>query len=169
MVGLNEDERGIPPHRIGGVEVYRLIPIIPEPAVADPEDTTQDYDFLKWEAEWGGTLPEYVAFRWLEHKGLVSYEDFQFQSSSMGGRQMLGGAVVDFDFPAYRLAWRIQGEKWHVGDPAKEASDELQKLALTMHGYTVIDVFAQDVLERTEWVLSNALAGIEVRGLHGNL
>lgn len=158
-------ERGIPPRREKGVEVVRLIPVVPETQVSE-EPKEEDYYFLRWQAEWGGTYPEYVAFTWLVKHGYEPYEDFQFQSSQMGGRQLFGGAVVDFDFPWFPMAWRIQGEFWHVGDPATEGRDAMQKLMLESYGYTVVDIYAQDVVQRTDWILDNAIAGVQVRVFH---
>lgn len=154
-------EGGIPPKREKGIEVFRLIPIVPEPAVPKEEDP-QDYGFLRWLAQWGGTYPEYLAFDWLEDHGYEVLVDFIFQSSQMGGRQLYGGAVVDFDFPGLRIAWRVMGEHWHLGNPAVEARDEMQKMALATYGYTVVDCWAEDVIRRTDWVLSNAVVGIQV-------
>lgn len=109
-------------------------------------------------------IGKWPIYRLAVDNGTFLAEGFGMHNSSqMGGRQLAGGAVVDFEFPAFMLAWRIQGEKWHVGDPAKEAHDEMQKLSLASAGYTVVDVFAQDALERTDWVLGNAIIGIQVR------
>lgn len=158
-------EAGIPPRREKGVEVFRLIPVLPDPVIPEIEEP-EDYDFLKWQSEWGGTYPEYVAFSWLERHGYEPYVDFIFQSSQMGGRQLYGGCVVDFDFPWFPMAWRIMGEFWHVGAPATEGRDAMQKLALTSYGYTVIDIYAQDVIARADWVLGNAIVGVQVRTYH---
>lgn len=154
----------VSPHRERGLEVFRLIPINPEPVIPEkPEE--ENYDFLIWKAEEGGTYPEYLAYMWLVRRGYEPGLDFIFQSYQMGGRQMPGGAVVDFEFPALRMVWRIQGEYWHIGNPAVEARDEMQKLALMTEGYLVVDCYAQDVINRTDWVLSNAINGIQVRSL----
>jgi hypothetical protein len=134
--------------------------------VEPPADTEIGRKYLHWFATWGGTFPEFLSFEWLEKRGLQVGEDFIFQSSRMGGRQLYGGAVVDFDFPDRLLAWRIQGEHFHIGNPAKEASDIMQKMSLEIYGYTVIDVFAQDVIERRNWVLTRAFNGEQVRSLH---
>jgi len=163
---MNEHEGGIPPRRERGIEVFRLIPVVPEPVLPEEEER-EDYSFLLWVSRWGGTYPEYVAFRWLERKGFEPGEDFIFQSSQMGGRQLYGGAVVDFDFPHLMLAWRVMGEHWHLGNPAVEARDEMQKLALSSYGYTVVDCFAQDVIQRTEWTLGNAIQGIQISSRRG--
>ena len=156
------DASGLPPRRVQGIEVFRLLPVVPDP-VLPKEEPEPDYEYERWAAEIGGTFPEFIAYDWLEKEGYEPDIDFFFQSSKMGGRHMPGGAVVDFDFPSLLLAWRIQGEYWHVGNPAVEARDELQKLALTTIGYTVVDCYAQDVIQRTEWVLSNAIQGVQVR------
>lgn len=158
---------GMPPRRVRGVEVRRVLPVLPEPNIVEPQAPSQEQiRYQHWFATWGGTLPEFIAFDWLERKGLVAGEDFIFQSSRMGGRQLYGGAVVDFDFPDRQLAWRIQGEHFHIGDPAKEASDIMQKMSLETLGYTVIDVYAQDIIERRNWVLTKALNGEQTRSLH---
>jgi len=157
---------GLPPHRVRGVTTNRVLPVLPEPSIVEPEiPSNEAQKFSRWFATWGGTFPEYLAFDWLERKGLAQGEDFIFQSSRMGGRQLYGGAVVDFDFPDRQLAWRIQGEHFHIGNPAKEASDIMQKMSLETLGYTVIDVYAQDVLERRNYVLTHALNGEQTRSL----
>jgi len=158
---------GISPRRVRGVEVQRKVPVLPEPPVQEPPqppDIVRRY--LRWEAQWSGTFPEFLVFDWLVKKGLEPMDDFIFQSSRMGGRQLYGGAVVDFDFPSQRMAWRVQGEFFHIGNPAKEASDIMQKMNLAAVGYIVIDIFAQDVLQRRNWVLSHAWNGEQVRSLH---
>ncbi len=158
---------GLPPHRVRGVEVRRILPVLPDPPFEEPPiPSAEEIKYQRWFATWGGTYPEFIAFDWLERKGFVAGEDFIFQSSRMGGRQMYGGAVVDFDFPDRQLAWRIQGEHFHIGNPAKEASDVMQKMSLEVLGYTVIDIFAQDVIERRNWILTRALNGEQARSIH---
>jgi len=149
------------------VEVQRKVPVLPEPPIEKtPEIPDIVRRYLRWESRWGGTFPEFLVFDWLVRKGLEPDEDFYFQSSRMGGRQLYGGAVVDFDFPSQRMAWRVQGEFFHIGNPAKEASDIMQKMSLSTAGYIVVDIFVQDVLERLNWVLTHAMNGEQVRSLH---
>ncbi len=158
---------GIPPRRVRGVEIHRKVPVLPEPPIKEPpEPSEMERKYVRWESEWGGTYPEFLAFDWLVRKGLEPMADFIFQSSRMGGRQLYGGAIVDFDFPQMMLAWRIQGEYFHIGNPAKEASDIMQKFNLSTIGYTVVDIFAQDLLERRNWVLTHAYNGEQTRSLH---
>jgi len=160
---------GIPPSRVRGVEIQRKVPVLPEPPIKEtPEIPDIQTKYLRWESEWGGTFPEFLCFDWLVKRGLEPMEDFIFQSSRMGGRQLYGGAVVDFDFQDQMLAWRVQGEYFHIGNPAKEASDIMQKMSLSVAGYTVVDIFAQDVIERRNWILTKALNGEQVRSLHND-
>ena len=149
-----------------GIQVERAIPVAPEPAVDFPEEPTEDeLEFLAWRAIYGGTFPEFICWRWLvKRRHLIPNVDFIFQSSQLGGRAMPGGAVVDFDFPSRLLAWRVQGLFFHVGDASVEMRDDIQKLALSAAlNYTVIDLFEDDVQERTEFALSRALEGIQTR------
>lgn len=158
---------GLAPHRVRGVQVQRTVPIVPEPPVKEPVYPTEmETKYQAWFSVHAGTYPEFLAFDWLERQGLEWEEDFYFQSSRLGGRQLWGGAVVDFDFPTERLAWRIQGEYFHIGNPAKEASDAMQKMALANIGYTCVDILAQDVIQRRNWILSHALNGEQMRSLH---
>lgn len=43
-----------------------------------------------------GTVPELVFFGGLLKRGLLPFRDFEFQSEALGGREMPGGAVLDF-------------------------------------------------------------------------
>jgi len=81
---------------------------------------------------------------------------FDFQTSLMGGHYQLGGSVVDFLIGD--LAWRVQGEYYHRG-VEKTGSDTIQKEQLTAMGYTVIDLLADDIENRTEQTLRLALQG----------
>ena len=149
-----------------GIEVQREIPVVPEPLIEEPEEpTAEEQEFLAWAEVHGGTFPEFICYRWLVRTAkLIDQVDFVFQSSQLGGRQMPGGAVVDFDLPSRLLAWRVQGLFFHVGDPTVEARDDIQKLALSAAlGYTVVDGFEDDVVERTDFTLSLALEGIQIR------
>lgn len=159
---------GISPRRVRGVAAEREVPVVPEPFIKPPPAVDEEeYEYRQWEAVWGGTLIEFLAFRWLTKVAkLESGVDFEFQSSQLGGRSMPGGAVVDFDFPDRKLAWRLQGAFWHVGDPAVEGYDIMQKLALeSTLGYTVVDIYEEDALQSTDYVFRQALQGIQIRGL----
>lgn len=100
---------------------------------------------------------EIIVMRWLD-KRKIAYE---FQTSLRGGFYQLGGAVCDFLLPARRLAWRIFGEYWHRG-VTKEGSDTLQREMLTELGWTVVDLWSDDIENRLEETLTKALRGEEV-------
>ena len=100
---------------------------------------------------------EAVVVRWLTQRGI----QFEFQTSLMGGFYQLGGAVVDILIPDRMLAWRIFGEYWHRG-VTKEGSDTLQREMLGELGYTVVDLWANDIENRLEETLTKALRGEEV-------
>lgn len=105
------------------------------------------------------TIPEWLVYEFLTKRGIA----FSFQSSQLGGRIELGGAVADFVLNELGMVWRVQGEVWHIGDPGKEASDLVQKMRLTDEGYTVIDLYANDILQYRDLVCRDALAGREWR------
>ena len=100
---------------------------------------------------------ETIVYQWLTRRNI----EFQFQTSLMGGFYQLGGAVVDFLIQDRMLAWRIFGEYWHRG-VTKEGSDLIQREMLMTLGWTVVDMWSDDILERTDETLNLALSGQEV-------
>ena len=100
---------------------------------------------------------ETVTYQWLTRRNI----EFQFQTSLVGGFYQLGGAVVDFLIQDRMLAWRIFGEYWHRG-VTKEGSDLIQREMLMTLGWTVVDMWSDDILERTDETLNLALSGQEV-------
>ena len=103
------------------------------------------------------TNVEAIVVEWLTKRKIV----FEFQTSLMGGFYQLGGAVVDILLPARRLAWRIFGEYWHRG-VTKEGSDILQKEMLGELGWTVVDLWSDDIESKLEETMRLALMGQEV-------
>ena len=100
---------------------------------------------------------ETVAYQWLTRRNI----EFQFQTSLAGGFYQLGGAVVDFLIQDRMLAWRIFGEYWHRG-VTKEGSDILQKEMLGELGWTVVDLWSDDIESKLEETMRLALMGQEV-------
>ena len=100
---------------------------------------------------------EAIVYQWLTRKNI----EFQFQTSLMGGFYQLGGTVVDFLIPSRNLAWRVQGEYFHSG-VTKEGSDLIQREMLTELGWTVVDLFSNDIIDKTDETLTKALQGIEM-------
>ena len=99
---------------------------------------------------------ELIVMGWLEKRKIL----FEAQSSLMGGFYQLGGTVVDIIIPDRMLAWRVQGEYWHSGIE-KTGSDIIQKEQLTALGYTVVDLWEDDLKNRLNETLILALEGQE--------
>ena len=102
---------------------------------------------------------EQIVYDWLvKHK----ITDFEFQSSLMGGRFELGGAIVDFLFPERSLAWRVHGDYWHK-QMSQQASDVVQREILESQGWTVVDIWgsALDTPAKVNDTLMKALQGQE--------
>jgi len=104
-----------------------------------------------------GTNIEILVYNWLTRRKIP----FRFQSSLMGGYFSLGGAVVDFILEDGNIALRLFGEFWHRG-VEKEGSDLIQKEMLMGMGYTVVDIWAQDLETRLDEAMNLAVQGIEV-------
>lgn len=97
-----------------------------------------------------GSLEERIVYKELLKRKIY----FSFQSSMEGGRQELGGMVVDFIIPERRIALRVQGTIWHTG-PEAEARDLVHKAVLENEGYTVLDLWdwqVRDLKLFNEWM-----------------
>ena len=103
---------------------------------------------------------ERIVIAWLDKRGIV---DYTFQSSIMGGRFELGGAVIDFLFYQRLLAWRVQGDYFHK-QITKQATDSVQRELLESQGWTVVDIYGSDLETPAEVnsTLEKALLGEEV-------
>lgn len=100
---------------------------------------------------------ETIVYGWLTRKKIV----FRFATSLRGGFYQLGGAVVDFILPSRMLAWRVFGEYWHRG-VVKEGSDIIQKELLGELGYTVVNLWGDDIENRLGETMRLALEGKEM-------
>lgn len=99
---------------------------------------------------------EKIVFQWLMNNNIV----FQFQTSLGGGFFSLGGSVVDFILPG-RIALRIMGEYWHRSVSAT-GKDQIQREVLTAQGFTVVDLWGDDLENRLEQTMQLALQGQEM-------
>lgn len=116
-----------------------------------------------------GSVPELLTYDWLKGRPF----DFEFQSAQMGGRMRAGGAVIDFlirGLSANGLyVWRVMGEYWHAS-PEVQRKDEEQKRRLgrmTIGGApvaAVVDLWEDDIYERTPEVFERAEGGEGLRG-----
>jgi len=103
---------------------------------------------------------ERVVLNWLDNRNIFDYE---FQSSMLGGRYEMGGAIADFVFNDRHLIWRVQGDYFHR-QINKEATDSVQRELLESQGWTVVDIYGSslDTPEEINSTLEKALQGIEV-------
>jgi very-short-patch-repair endonuclease len=83
-----------------------------------------------------GTLPERIVYLELIKRNYIEGLDFTFQSSKEGGRQELGGIVVDFLFEFYRIALEVQGptHDTHI----QKAKDNEKESILASMGFTML-------------------------------
>lgn len=111
------------------------------------------------------TLPEWYVYWWLEkRRNLKPGLDFEFQSSLLGGRQELGGLVLDFFLPNFfnGLAINVQGYHWHRESTSQRADDLSDKLRLIALGYTVVYCLEDDLLRSLDGTMQQAMRGIQL-------
>ena len=110
-----------------------------------------------------GSWPEYVAYRELGNQGYKHGEDFDFQTSALGGRQMLGGLVADFlMFRPPGIVININGRYWHYDRPsAQRGRDIYARVQFTSLGYRVVFVDDDDLLADPGYYVEQALQGID--------
>lgn len=96
-----------------------------------------------------GTLPERIVWKWL-----VDHDyQFEYQLAELGGRDVVGGSVIDF--VVYGLGKpiviRVQGDYWHGPKfPDRQARDDEQFYRLHARGYAVCDLWESDIYEAVE-------------------
>ena len=145
-----------------GVELRPLAePSIPLPANED-EDFLQR--FTVWHQATNGSLPEYICWEFLVfQKKMEPGIDFVFQNPILGGRTEFGGFVLDYFFPATRMGWRVQGERFHRLLSKDRARDDVAEATLSSRGIDpIIELWEDDLITRPIRVLEMALRGQEV-------
>ena len=154
----------------GGLTRIQLIPTIPGqrgfPKAKD--ELAEQAEFLTWKSKWGGSFPEFLVFRELERRGKKIWVDFEFQAAQFGGRNELGGAVVDFILDGL-IAGRVQGEFFHFRNTESRVANLLQRRRLEQAGFIVVDMLAQEVIASPSRIVSLFIVGretpnAEVRG-----
>ena len=122
-------------------------------------------------SNWGGSLPEYVAYTTFMELGKRPGEDFFYQSPAMGGRMTKGGIIIDFLFNSPPdLAVNIQGVYYHYvafGVETK-ARDTLARAALAGDGIMLIFVDDDMLLEDPKYYCREALQYRDHSRLGGN-
>lgn len=108
---------------------------------------------------WVGTRPEW-AVKWALEK--LGYEEgmdwmYRFNLGGIGSSYFSQFDFVVFDF---YTAIEVQGEFWHYAQGSEKiANDEMRRVLAATHGFTLIFVDEDDVLERPEFLVREALAG----------
>jgi hypothetical protein len=77
-------------------------------------------------------------------------DSWVYQESRMGGRHLLGGAVIDFIVYVGNLSIgiRVQTYRFHMNaDPRQKAHDQSQLWALSDPRTIIIDIFEQDFID----------------------
>ena len=109
-----------------------------------------------------GSNLEIMVYDWLVKHGFREGIDFEFQSQLIGGAaRMLGDAIADFQLFKEMIILRVQGEYWH-SSTNEMARDSIQKERLTGMGYTVVDIWEQDLVDRLNETMQNAIEGTEI-------
>ena len=57
---------------------------------------------------------------------------------------------------------RVQGEIFHLLNPANRAKDAIQKIMLEGQGSRVVDIYAEDTANRLDYVMEQAIRGVQV-------
>ena len=106
-----------------------------------------------------GSDLEIKVYNWL----LKHRIEFEFQSQLIGlrGVRELGDAIADFILTKQNIIFRVQGEYWHTGTEGR-ARDLMQKQRLEGLGYTVIDLQENDLTNRFEYTMQQAIQGVQL-------
>jgi very-short-patch-repair endonuclease len=124
-------------------------------------------DFERRLAQWqavypAGSVPEFIVWDYLTRiKGWRPGIEFEYQLPIIGGRTRFGGFVADYYIRPGNMVWNVQGLRYHLEQARDRAKVQAQAAELTSRGYTVIQLWEDDLLERPEYVLEAALRGQE--------
>lgn len=97
------------------------------------------------------TLPERIVFKKLSEM-LRSNNKFLFQRIERGGRNLIGGFIIDFLIidrsPA--IALEILGDYWHQA--YEKMADLERELAVKREGYTYHEIWEHDIYKSDEYL-----------------
>lgn len=142
-----------------GISKARFVPDFPKPRPTRMVREEEQEAFLAWRLVHGGSFPEYLVYRELRRQRMEEGRDFIFQANELGGRNRLGGAVIDFELPYLKIAGRVQGEYWHLSSRQAREHDIIQALLLEGKGWTVVDMLAEEVYTRVHHIVGLFLQG----------
>ena len=151
--------------KVPDVGKYLGFPDQKTPSAIIPKDVEADRH-ARWQAfstQENASYPEFIVMEYLQRvRRMKRGVDFIFQYGVSGGRSFLGGQVVDFYLPFKQYAWLVQGLRFHYGTPAQRQRDTIAKLILTGMGLTVIELFEDDIVDRTVQTVEEALKGRQI-------
>lgn len=144
--------------REAGITAREVSPFPPlEIPLPPDQDEELQARYLPWREATNGSLPEFIVWEWLVYKRkLLPGVDFLFQAPFMGGRTQFGGFILDFYFPLRHEGWMVQGERYHLFNPADRAKNALVKVMLAGQGIKVLEMWEDDLLRRPDFVLEAA-------------
>ena len=100
---------------------------------------------------------EKIVYGWLIKHSIL----FTAQAPMFGGVGELGSAIVDFILTERNVAIRVMGTFWHTGLETN-ARDLLGREKLTEAGFTVVDVWEDDINRNLEATMELAIQGQEM-------
>ena len=100
---------------------------------------------------------ERIVYNWLIKHSIL----FTAQAPMFGGAGELGSAIVDFILTERNVAIRVMGTFWHTGLEVN-ARDLLGREKLTEAGYTVVDVWEENLIAgKIDSTMELAISGQE--------
>ena len=136
------------------------------PGEAARRDLRLDPDFIAWRKQPGhgpGTVPEWIAYRWLERKmGYEGGRDFLYLSV-IGGLRQLEGIQIDFRIHDW-LAWAIQGVYWHYRTPQQREDNIADRIVAESRDLVYVELLDVDIIERPDATMGQAIRGLEMPG-----
>lgn len=128
------------------------------------EEQNREQRWLAFREQTNASYPEFICFEWLTtKKKLKSGLDFYFQYPFLGGRTQYGGFVLDFFFPFRRMAWFVQGLHFHYTSAKDRGRDKLSVAQVASRGVVVVELWEDDLIQRTEYALERAWRGEQIR------
>lgn len=110
---------------------------------------------------WEGTRPEWAVAWALEKLGYEEGYDWMYRFNVAG----IGASYFSqFDFVIFDMfiAIEVQGEFWHYAQGSEKiANDSIRRTLAASHNYILVFIDEDDVLLRPEYLVEEALRGID--------
>lgn len=108
-----------------------------------------------------GTLPERILYKELQKRKIP----FEFQSSVDGGKQRLGGSIIDFVLTDRRMMIEVKGTYWHT--QVHTAAEDKARTVRLLQTYQLVELWDWEVYSPfllDEWFRRNIDLGLPDRG-----